>query len=259
MIKNDFRVFNFDLYDIRAMLVDDEPWFVAKDICDALDITDVSVAMRRLDDDEKLIRTIYGSGQGREMSLINESGLYSLVLTSRKHEAREFKRWITHEVIPSIRKHGIYATDTVINNILQDPDFGIKLLTELKQERSQRERLEIETAQQQEVIEELEPKGEYYDNVLQSETGFPITEIAKEYGLEGRCLNQMLHTLGIQYHVGRVWVLTKPYCGKGYTKTKTYPKPNKKSVSHTYWTEKGRQFIYELLKDKLSLLPIRER
>jgi prophage antirepressor-like protein len=154
-----------------------------------------------------------------EVNFIPEGDLYRLIANSKLPSAERFESWVFDEVLPSIRQYGFYMTKNVVDEIVSNPQNFVKLFIAYNQKNEL-------CNQQQQVIEELEPKGEYYDNVLQSETGFPITEIAKEYGLEGRCLNQMLHTLKIQYHVGRVWVLTKPYCGKGYTKTKTYPKPN---------------------------------
>ncbi len=105
------NVFSFQDKQVRVVLRDGEPWFVARDVCEVLDHSDTSTAIRRLDDDEKLTQTMFVSGQNREVWLVNEPGLYSLILTSRKPEAKAFKRWITHEVIPAIRKTGAYAVD----------------------------------------------------------------------------------------------------------------------------------------------------
>ncbi|WP_035296010.1 BRO family protein [Brevibacillus thermoruber] len=105
------NVFSFQDKQVRVVLRDGEPWFVARDVCEVLDHSDTSTAIRRLDDDEKLTQTMFVSGQNREVWLVNEPGLYSLILTSRKPEAKAFKRWITHEVIPAIWKTGAYAVD----------------------------------------------------------------------------------------------------------------------------------------------------
>lgn len=105
------NVFSFQDKQVRAVIKDGEPWFVARDVCDVLDHSDTSMAMRRLDEDEKLTQTMFVSGQNREVWLVNEAGLYTLILTSRKAEAKAFKRWITHEVIPSIRKTGAYTVE----------------------------------------------------------------------------------------------------------------------------------------------------
>ncbi|NNV01934.1 BRO family protein [Brevibacillus sp. MCWH] len=104
-------VFRFQDKQVRVVLRDGEPWFVARDVCEVLDNRDTGTAIRQLDDDEKLIQTMIESGQNREVWLVNEPGLYSLILSSSKQEAKSFKRWITHEVIPAIRKTGEYAVD----------------------------------------------------------------------------------------------------------------------------------------------------
>lgn len=105
------NVFSFQAKQVRIVMNNGEPWFVARDVCEVLGHSDTSMAIRRLDEDEKLTQTMFVSGQNREVWLVNEAGLYSLILTSRKSEAKVFKRWITHEVIPSIRKTGAYAVE----------------------------------------------------------------------------------------------------------------------------------------------------
>ena len=134
---------------VRTVQRDGAPWFVAADVCRALEID--QTATRRLDDDEKAalrLTQISSNGveQAREVTTVNEPGLYALVLGSRKPEAKAFKRWITHEVIPSIRKNGAYATEDTIDRIVEDPDFGIRLLGQLKEERARRKALEERAA-----------------------------------------------------------------------------------------------------------------
>lgn len=120
---------------IRTLTIDNEPWFVAADVCKALDMDQVTNSIRRLDNDEKTLISIKGISRVNEkINIINEYGLYSLILGSRKPEAKSFKRWITHEVIPAIRKHGAYLTPETIEQALLNPDFLIKLATNLKQE-----------------------------------------------------------------------------------------------------------------------------
>lgn len=109
--------FMYNSEEVRTVYINDEPWFVAKDVCMILEHSDVSTAVKRLDDDEKLIQTMFVSGQNREVWCINEYGLHSLVLSSRKPEAKQFKRWITHEVIPSIRKTGSYGTSIDLSKL----------------------------------------------------------------------------------------------------------------------------------------------
>ena len=119
-----------------------EPWFVVKDVCECLELTDVSKTISLLDDDEKGTNSIRTPGGEQQMLVISEPGLYSLILRSRKPGAKAFKRWIIHEVVPSIRKRGLYATEAVMDRILDDPDFGISLLQQYKFEREQRKLVE---------------------------------------------------------------------------------------------------------------------
>jgi len=193
---------------IRTVLRGDEPWFVAADVCRALEVNNSRDAVARLDGDEKtaVVLTDTSSNgviQKRAMTLVSESGLYSLVLGSRKPEARLFKRWITHEVLPSIRKHGIYTIDQLLDN----PDLLIASLQKLKAERERANHAEELAAAQGLLIEEMEPKATYYDLVLSSTNAVPITMIAKDYGLSAIRLNQILHDLGVQYKLDGTWIL----------------------------------------------------
>lgn len=141
------RVFDYQSSQVRVVIIDHNPWWIAKDVCDVLEIKNVSHALRRLDDDEKNTIVLNDGSPGNPIaSIINEPGLYTLVLSSRKPEAREFKRWITHEVIPSIRKHGIYATSEMIDQMLADPETMIRTLKALQEERQQRKALEEKIA-----------------------------------------------------------------------------------------------------------------
>lgn len=169
-MNTEIQTFNFNSATLRTLTdTAGEPWFVAKDVCDILEISNPSDALKRLDDDE---RSRFNLGRQGETNLINEAGLYALVLGSRKPEAHEFKRWITHEVLPSIRKHGIYATETTIDQILTDPDFGIRLLTTLKDERAKR--IEAENH-----VKELEPKAKALDDFTNVPDVLLVRETAK--------------------------------------------------------------------------------
>ena len=246
--------------EVRTIMRDGEPWFVAADVCRALEVNNSRDAVARLDGDEKtaVVLTDTSSNgviQKRAMTLVSESGLYSLVLGSRKPEARLFKRWITHEVIPSIRKHGVYAIDQLLDN----PDLLIASLQKLKAERERANHAEELAAAQGRLIEEMQPKATYYDLVLSSTNAVPITMIAKDYGLSAIRLNQILHDLGVQYKLDGTWILYQEYADCGYTKTQTHAISEDKSVIHTCWTQKGRLFIYDLLKNEHNLLPLMER
>ena len=150
---NELKIFeNKDFGQIRVIEKDGQPWFVGKDICDCLELTDVSKSISRLDDDEKGANSIPTPGGLQYMLCVNEYGLYNLVLSSRKPEAKQFKRWITHEVIPSIRKHGAYMTPERIEEVLSNPDTIIRLATDLKAEREKRLQAERQIEQDKPMV-----------------------------------------------------------------------------------------------------------
>lgn len=247
---------NRDFGEMRTIEINQETWFIGKDVADILGYANTKDALtRHVDEEDKLRSGITTSGQTREMVLINESGLFSLILSSKLPSARKFKRWVTNEVLPSIRKHGLYATDELLSN----PDLFISVLQDLKFEREKRKNLELENAQNKQIINELQPKASYYDLILQNKSLVPITQIAKDYGLSGRSLNAMLHDLGVQYKQGHTWLLYQDYADKGYTQSRTHAIDAERSVMHTYWTQKGRLFLYDLLKNQKNLLPVIER
>lgn len=126
--------FIYQQIEVRTVMLNDQPWWVAKDVCEVLGHSNSRMALERLDEDEKGVSSIYTLGGKQDVLVVNEPGLYSLILGSRKPEAKAFKRWITHEVIPSIRKNGMYAKDELLDN----PDLMIQVLTELKAEREQK-------------------------------------------------------------------------------------------------------------------------
>lgn len=213
------------------------------------------MAVGRLDDDEKGLSSIETLGGNQQMVVVNEAGLYSLILTSRKPQAKEFKRWVTHDVLPSIRKHGLYAIDDVLEN----PDLLIKALTELKKEREEKKRLELENAVKAQQIAEMQPKVSYYDIVLACPDLVTITQIAKDFGMSAKKLNKILKEKKIQFKQGRTWFLYQKYAEQGYTQSKTYLyDEDNHTAMHTLWTQKGRLFIYELLKAD-GILPVMER
>lgn len=250
-MENQMQVFNNEQFgDVRTVLKDGEPWFVAADVCKALEIGNPTDVMRRLDADERTLVSIEGASNGLPVNAVNEPGLYTLVLSSRKPEAKAFKRWITHEVIPSIRKHGLYAADELLAN----PDLFIKVLQDLKEERARAAQLATQNAVQSQQIAEMQPKVSYYDLILQNQSVMPIVQIAKDYGFSARAMNQKLHELGVQYKSGGVWLLYQKYAPEGYTQTRTYLNDDGACNVHTYWTQKGRLFLYDLLKRK-GILP----
>ena len=149
---NDITIFNHLGNDIRVTTTEDgEPWFVAKDVCAILGLSNPRTSLALLDEDEKGVHTMDTPGGKQELTTVNESGLYSLILRSRKPEAKAFKRWVTSEVLPSIRKHGMYATPATIEDMIANPDMAIQLLTTLKEERAARAQAEAEIEAQRPV------------------------------------------------------------------------------------------------------------
>lgn len=254
---NEIQVFNNAQFgEIRTVTIENEPWFVVSDVCRVLGHSNATVALERLDAHE---RSKFNLGRQGEVNIINESGLYTLVMRSRKAEVQDFRRWITQKVIPTIRKHGMYATDSVLDQIVGNPQFGIRLLTELKNERDQRLALEDVVETQNEQITELLPKATYYDVILNNPQTIPVTLIAKDYGMSAREFNAMLHRLGIQYKLNGIWVLYQDYANCGYTHSRTEMLCEKHSITYTTWTQAGRRFLYETLRTKVNLLPMIER
>ena len=176
---------------------------------------------------------------------ITEPQLYKLVIKTNSPVADKFQDWVTEEVLPSIRKHGAYLTNDKIEEILLSPDTLIKVATELKNEREKN----VLLTQQ---VSESRPKADYYDKIMQSKSLVTITQIAKAYGWSAKQMNDKLHSLGVQYKIGGQWVLYSKYQDKGYTFSTTVDITKRDGSSdvkmNTKWTQKGRVFIYNLLK-----------
>lgn len=170
---NSLQTFSFDQQGVRTLMIENAPYFVGKDVALILGYKNTKDALaKHVDPEDKLGSQIATSGQNREMTVINESGLYSLILSSKLPTAKRFKRWVTSEVLPALRKHGAYATPETIDKIVEDPDFGIKLLQTLKEERQKRKELETKN-------KELQPKALFADAVAASESAILIGDLAK--------------------------------------------------------------------------------
>ncbi|MBO1209190.1 phage antirepressor [Mammaliicoccus sciuri] len=248
----ELQIFNFDSNEVRTVVVNEEPYFVGKDVAKILGYKRTADAIKQhVDSEDKGVGKIQTPGGLQNTTLINESGLYSLIFSSKLDSAKRFKRWVTSEVLPAIRKHGIYATDSVIEQTMKNPDYIITVLTEFKKERESRL-----VAEQQ--VQELKPKATYYDLVLQNKSLLSVSKIAKDYGMSAMRMNKLLHELGVQYKQGDIWLLYAKYQDKGYTQTSTYALDEEHSKVSTKWTQKGRLFIYDLLKDE-GILPTIEK
>lgn len=253
---NELQNFNFEGNEVRTVLINDEPYFVGKDIADVLGYSNSRKALiDHVDEEDKNTVTIRDGNKGNpNQVVINESGMYSLALSSKLPNAKKFKRWVTNEVLPSIRKHGAYLTDEKIEEALLNPDTIISLATQLKNEREGRL-----IAEQQ--VKEFQPKVSYYDKVLSNDALMTISLIAKDYGMSGAGMNKLLHELGVQYRQGGTWLLYAKYQRTGWTHSETKMVPRKdgteKAVLNTKWTQKGRLGLYELLKTN-GYLPLIE-
>lgn len=218
---NELQIFkNAEFGSIRTLTINGEPYFVGKDVAEILGYTNPSKALSdHVDEEDKLNNESLSSLGQRGGWLINESGLYSLILSSKLPTARKFKRWVTSEVLPTIRRHGVYAVDEVLAN----PDMLIEALLQLKAEREINQALKATVAVQNQQIVEMKPKASYYDVVLNCKDLVAISVIAKDYGWSANRMNQYLHEKGVQYKQGnKIWLLYQKYAEMGYTNTKTH-------------------------------------
>ena len=263
---NELQIFNnAEFGQLRTLVKDNETWFVGKDVCEILKYQNGSRDINRHVDEEdrqilKSTKTVVLENgiPARGLTIINESGLYSLVLSSKLPNAKKFKRWVTSEVLPSIRKHGIYATTQTIETMLADPDNAIRMLTALKEEHAKRieqekqiATLTAENQMQAQMISEFKPKVEYVDIILRSTDTVTTTQIAADYGLSAKKLNKILHDEKIQHKVNDQWILYKEQMNKGYTKSETIDITRSdgrvEAKMYTKWTQKGRLKIHEIL------------
>lgn len=249
---NELQTFNFNNQPVRTVQINNQPYWVLKDVCDVLELSNPTVVANRLEDDE---RAKFNLGRQGEAIVITESGLYAVILRSDKPNAKEFRKWVTSEVLPAIRKHGAYATPETIEQMISNPDFAIQLLTQLKNER---EKVSLLSA----TVKEYEPKASYYDKILKSKSLMNTTVIAQDYGMSAVAFNSKLHELRIQHKVGGQWILYSEHQGYGYVHSETFEfegmDGNTRVKMTTKWTQKGRLFLYEKLKAN-GILPTIEQ
>lgn len=236
---NEIQIFNSPEFgSVRTLVIDNEPWFVGKDVAEVLGYKDTNKAIAmHVDEEDKLNDKTASSLGQRGGWLINESGLYSLILSSKLESAKKFKRWVTSEVLPALRKTGQYQVKE-----LSGSELMARALIEAQNVLAAKDK----------VIEEMKPKASYYDVILNCKGLLATSVIAKDYGWSAIRLNEYLHKKGIQFKQGKTWLLYQKYATEGYASTKTHEHLGNDGTNHanvhTYWTQKGRRFIYDLLK-----------
>ena len=260
-MNNELINFHHEMFgDIRAIEKDGEPWFVGKDVAEALGYSNASKAvMVHVDEEDKQKVMLKADSQNGNVvtatTLINESGLYSLVLCSKLPQAKVFKHWVTAEVLPSIRRHGAYATAPTIEKIIASPEFGIALLKNLQQEQNMRREAE-------QRVRKLQPLADYTALILACPETVSVSQVAQDYGMSAVAFNRILNRAGIQYSVGGQWVLYAAYKDRGLVQSYTFNYRHNDGTDgcrmYTRWTQRGRLFLYDILK-KIGIIPMIEK
>ncbi len=260
-MNNELINFHHEMFgDIRAIEKDGEPWFVGKDVAVALGYSNASKAvMVHVDEEDKQKVMLKADSQNGNVvtatTLINESGLYSLVLCSKLPSAKKFKHWVTAEVLPSIRRHGAYATAPTIEKIIASPEFGIALLKNLQQEQNMRREAE-------QRVRKLQPLADYTALILACPETVSVSQVAQDYGMSAVAFNRILKRAGIQYSVGGQWVLYAAYKDRGLVQSYTFSYRHNDGTDgcrmYTRWTQRGRLFLYDILK-KMGIIPMIEK
>lgn len=246
---NKLQVFNSKEFgQVRTVIQGEDVWFVAQDVCDVLGINKQRDAYSRLDEDERGSVLVDTLGGQQNVNAINESGLYSLILRSRKPQAKSFKKWVTSEVLPSIRKHGAYMTDQVLEQAVTNPDFAIGLLTKLKEEKEK-----LAAAQQQ--IVQQQPLVTFAEACMQSDKSLKVSEVAKlaakhNIKIGQRQLFAKLREWNLLFK--RSTEPTQTAVEKGYFEiaqgVKQKPSGEPFTWTTTYVTPKGQAYIIDRLK-----------
>lgn len=260
---NELQIFNSEEFgDIRTAEIDGKPYFVGTDVAKALGYNNPRDAVSRHCKGVVKRDTPTSSGV-QSMSYINEGDLYRLIMKSKLPSAEKFESWVFDEVVPSIRTNGGYI---VGQETLSDDELMAKAILVAQKKIAERDQLIEEQRQQisvkNQIIGELKPKADYYDEILKNPGLVTITQIAKDYGMSGKKMNDILHDLGIQYKQSGQWLLYDKYSKNGYTHSETVDivrSDGRRDVKmNTKWKQKGRIFLYNMLKDK-GIVPMIEQ
>ena len=278
---NDLQIFkNEEFGEIQIIKINNEPYFIGKEICTLFGDTNYRRSLSNIDKLDKTLIPIQTAGGKQSMIVINENGLYDLLFSMQPQKAKgvsqmtqaineridklkRFKRWVTHEVLPSIRKTGGYIAG---EEKMTEDELILKAMNVLNKKveimREENQRLEAENEKQNQLIGELKPKADYTDRILRSRGTVKVNVIANDYGFTATAFNKKIKELGIQYKEGKDWLLYKKYREKGYTHTKTFEFKHSDGTPDTKtnmeWTQKGRLFLYEILKQH-GILPMIEQ
>lgn len=263
--------------DIRTAGTAEQPLFCANDVAKALGYSNPAKSVIDHCKEEGVTVLETPSAKGNQPTkFITEANLYRLIMRSKLPNAEEFQDWVCGEVLPSIRKHGAYMTGETILKAMQDPANLVQLLQALKDEQDKRRELQAKTEEQTATIEhqqqaigqlenavaKMKDKVSYYDKILASKNTVTMTQIAQDYGMSAKRLNQTLYDMRIQYKVGKQWILYAPYLTEGYVHSEAIPHINPNgtafTVNLTKWTQRGRLFLYHKLKDK-NIIPLIEK
>lgn len=243
-LSENIKIFNnAEFGEIRVMLIDDDPWFVGKDIAVALGYKDTVNALKaHVDEQDKRGWRITTPSGEQQATTINESGLYSLIFSSKLESAQRFKHWVTHDVLPSIRKHGMYMTDNLLETAIANPDFVIGLIQNMKAEKEKSAALQMQNKQLCEKNEEMQPKADYFDDLVAWNVSTNFRSTAKELRIPERLFIKMLISDGYIYRDKSKGILPKAGKGDGLFAVKEYcNQKNKHGGVQTRVTPKGRE------------------
>ena len=243
-MNNKVQIFeNGEFGTLEVLMIGDKPYFPATESATILGYSNARDAIARHCKKDGVVKhdVIDRLGRNQEKHYINEGNLYRLIIRSKLPAAVRFEVWVMDEVLPTIRKHGAYLTDAILEDAIKSQEYAFELLQRLQAEKNKTDAL-------LDQVQSLSSKARYCDRVLMSGGVVPVSIIAKDYGMTAVAFNRLLHHLGIQFKLGGAWLLYSRYQNKGYTKSQTFCTPKGVGVVHTYWTQKGRRFLCDTLR-----------
>ena len=252
--------------ELSVMQIGDKFWFPATECARILGYASPKDTIRR-QCKGAIKRRLLTNGGPQQVSYIPEGDLYRLIIRSKLPSAQRFEEWVFDSVLPTIRKHGAYIMPDLLEELQRNTEKNAELLKSLANEQRERiaaeeryrnleyENKQLATASKllEETLEEAKPKISYYYTILQNPAAVPVTLIAKDYGMPAIRFNKLLHGFHIQYRVGGTWELYQEYADQGYTHGNTFHLADGSTKIHTCWTQKGRLFLYEFLKERRIL------